>query len=245
MAVVLTIIGVACLLYGIAILMVGSGTWFFAFWLVLGALLLCGAWALRAGWWEVFPLAGKRALAVVVGVVLVGYVAMLGLQAKDFRDKGEPDLDYIIVLGAQVRESGPSVVLSYRLDTACDYLASNENTRCIVSGGQGFNEPAPEADIMADYLISRGVDPARIIKENRSENTLENITNSMAFFNPSSDRIGIVTNNFHVFRGAALARKSGIVHVCGIAAPSKAFYLPNNMTRESLGIVKDFIKGNL
>ena len=58
-------------------------------------------------------------------------------------------------------------------------------------------------------------------------------------------RVGIVTNNFHVFRSVAIARKQGLADVCGIAAPSTAFYLPNNLFREVFGITKDALWGNL
>lgn len=245
MVVALAIIGVACALYGVAVMMVGSGMWFFAFWYVIAAVFLAAAWAVHAGWWEGLPVTARRAIGAVVGVMLVAYVATLGLQMKDFSDEGEPDLDYLIVLGAQVRDDGPSMVLRYRLDAAYDYMVANEGTTCIVSGGQGPNEPAPEADIMAAYLVGRGIDPSRIIRESASESTEQNIANSMAFFDPSADRVGIVTNNFHVFRGTTLARKAGIAHVCGIAAPSSPFFLPNNMTRESLGIAKGFLTGAL
>lgn len=245
MAIGLTIAGVVFLLYGVAVMMVGSGTWFFAFWFVLGAVFLGAAWAVHAGWWESMPVVGRRAIEVVVCVLLVGYVVTLGMQLKDFGDKGEPDLDYIIVLGAQVRDDGPSTVLRFRLETAYDYLSENERTMCIVSGGQGFNEPRAEADVMAEYLIERGIDAKRIIREDKAVNTVQNIENSMAFFDPASARVGIVTNDFHVFRGTKLAEKAGIEYVCGIAAPSSAPYLPNNMTRESLGIAKDFLTGNL
>ena len=57
--------------------------------------------------------------------------------------------------------------------------------------------------------------------------------------------MGIVTNNFHLFRGMRIARKAGIVNVCGIAADSNPLYLPNNMVRESLGLAKDFLAGNI
>ncbi|MBQ9042762.1 MAG: YdcF family protein [Eggerthellaceae bacterium] len=245
MAIALAVIGVACALYGVAIMAVGSGTWFFAFWYVLAAVFLAAAWAVHAGWWEGLPVAAKRVVEVVIGVLLVVYVATLGLQLKDFNDEGEPNLDYLIVLGAQVRDDGPSMVLRLRLDTAYDYLVANENTVCVVSGGQGFNEPVPEAEAMAAYLVDRGIDPSRIIREGESESTEQNIANSMAFFNPETARVGIVTNNFHVFRGTTLARNAGIAHVCGIAAPTSPFYLPNNMTRESFGIVKGFLTGAL
>ena len=55
-----------------------------------------------------------------------------------------------LVLGAQVHKTRPSLVLQYRLDKAIDYLESNPNTICIVSGGKGANEPFPEEMCIRD-----------------------------------------------------------------------------------------------
>lgn len=132
--------------------------------------------------------------------------------------KGEPNLDYLIVLGAQVKEKGPSAALKFRLDTAYDYLVENENTLCIVSGGQGANEPHSEAQGMYDYLVEKGIAKERIIMEDKSTDTSENIAFSSVFLDMEKDRVGIVTNNFHVFRGVHLAKHQGIRNVCGIAA---------------------------
>ena len=67
------------------------------------------------------------------------------------------NLDYIIVLGAQVKESGPSVILRYRLDRAVSYLKENDNTLVIVYGGQGANEKATEAIVMKEYLVNNAM----------------------------------------------------------------------------------------
>ena len=137
------------------------------------------------------------------------------------------------------------MVLQYRLDAAADYLAANGNTKCIVSGGQGFNEPHPEADVVGDYLEAHGVDASRITREDAALSTVENIENSMKLIGSPDARVGIVTNDFHVFRGVGIARKAGLVNVCGIAAPSNRWYLPNNLLREALCIAKDFVQGKL
>ena len=57
MAIVLIILGVICALYGVAVMMVGSGTWFFAFWYILGAVLVALGCAVQAGAWDAMPLA--------------------------------------------------------------------------------------------------------------------------------------------------------------------------------------------
>ena len=159
-------------------------------------------------------------------------------------DAVEINLRYYI-LGAQVREDGPSVVLRYRLDAAIEYLNENPNTICIVSGGQGFNEPFSEADGMADYLIENGIEKSRILLEDESTNTLENIRNSKALMESSYNGVGIVTNNFHVFRAVQLAKAQGLENVCGIAADSSKIYLPNNVLRECCGILKDWLLNNI
>lgn len=162
-----------------------------------------------------------------------------------FSAKGSQKLDYIIVLGAQVREDGPSVVLKYRLDAAIDYLNENSDTVCIVSGGKGANEPFSEAEGMAEYLLEKGIEEHRIILEDKSTNTVENIQNSKALMKESYNGVGIVTNNFHVFRAVQIAKVQGLEGVCGIAADSNLLYLPNNVLRECCGILKDWLMKNI
>lgn len=78
-------------------------------------------------------------------MAVVVLATFCGMIIGEFSSTGKQNLDYMIVLGAQVHEDGPSVVLKYRLDAAIDYLNENPDTNCIVSGGQGANEPFPEA----------------------------------------------------------------------------------------------------
>ncbi len=182
-------------------------------------------------------------LCVIIG--LVGFAFVECLILSGFVQKKQTNVDYLIVLGAQLKTSGPSRVLKYRLDKAIDYLNENPNTMVIVSGGQGSNEPDTEANGMKTYLIEHGIDEIRIIKEDASTNTFENLKFSKRFLNPREDSVGIVSNDFHVFRATKIAKKAGYQNVCGIPAKS---YLPlqlNNMTREALAVVKDWLVGNL
>ena len=136
-------------------------------------------------------------------------------------------------------------MLRHRLDATLAYLRDNPRTLCIVSGGQGPDEPFPEARGMAAYLTRRGVSPDRIIQESNSTNTVQNIVFSLELIGSMDRRIGIVTNNFHVFRATRLARKAGAQHVEGIAAYSTLWNLPNNLLREDFAVIKDYLVGNL
>lgn len=238
---ILLVLSILFAIYGVCVGLVGSGTGFFLVWFLLAAILL----ALGIGLLDVLPRIVKGIVVIVFAAAIAVIVITWGCVLSDFGDRGRENLDYIVVLGAQVKKSGPSPVLRYRLDTALQYLNENPKTVCIVSGGKGYNEPAAEGSFMKEYLTEHGIDESRIIAETKSLNTAQNIENSARLFHPDTDSVGIVTNNFHVFRGLHIAKKKGYKHACGIAAPSNPFFLPNNMLRESAGIIKDLIQGNI
>lgn len=238
------IIGILCVLYCLALAITGgTGTWFFLIWGIMGiAFTLWGIF--RGRIWHAMP----HWLHITAGTLFLLMLAVFlfteGCIISGFSKNTDKELDYIVVLGAQLKTTGPSRVLQYRLDTAYEYLTAHPDTKVIVSGGQGSNEPASEAQGMYDYLVKRGIEPDRIILEDKSVNTEQNIRFSKDFLQADTDKVGVVSNNFHVFRAVKLAKAAGYRNVVGIAAPATAFYLPNNMLREFFGVVKDFLMGH-
>ncbi len=239
------ILMVLCLGYSLMVFMVGSGTMSFTIWLA-GAVFfgLCFFLAGKGRWGRV-PKACRitaYALCAAVGAVfLICQVAIL----SHFFDKGEPELDYVIVLGAQMRSSGPSVIYRYRLEKAAQYLQENPDTICITTGGKGSNESISEGAGGKEYLVSLGIPESRIIAEEESLDTAENIKNALELIGAQGAEeetmsIGIVTNGFHVFRGVFLARRFTKAEVSGIAAYMQARFIPNNMVRECFGILRDY-----
>ncbi len=240
-------LGVLCVLYCIGIfLFVNFGTWFFLTWGVLGAFLLCLGWLFG---WSDAPSRMPRWIKALSGLVLIlGVAAFLlveGLILSRFFDQAPAGADYMVVLGAQIRSQGPSDVLRRRLDASAEYLKSNPDTKAIVSGGQGANEPMTEARGMRDYLVSIGIPADRILLEEASANTRENLEKSAALLAKESDMVVVVTSDFHMFRALGLARKAGYENVYGLSADSYPLMLPNNMLREFLGVLKDYLAGNL
>ena len=234
-----------CFLYCFIVFSIRSGSRFYLIWGLGGLFFIALALMIRFDLWSQFPLLLRR---IICGLLLVGILAFVvaeGCIFAHYRDQGRPDLDYIIVLGAQMKPAGPSAVLKFRLDAAYDYLTANENTLCVVSGGQGPNEPCTEAQGMYDYLVERGISPERIFMEDKSTDTSENIAFSAEIIGGTDKDVGIVTNNFHVFRGMMLARHAGFENACGISARSNIYFQPNNLVREFFGIMKDLVCGNL
>ena len=151
------IIGVFCVIYGICIKNIGSGTSFYLIWFVAGGTSWFLAVCAYVNLWSRLPGIVHK---FIIGMATIGvllFVIVEGCIISFFGAEGEKNLDYIIVLGAQIYEWGPSPVLKHRLESAVIYLEENPDTICIVSGGQGSNEPCPEAEGMASYLIEHGI----------------------------------------------------------------------------------------
>ena len=239
------ILGILCLLYGITIMMIRSGSIFFTVWYGLAGIfhILAAITAFRII--DKIPVPLKIIISGILAAAFLFFLITQILVLSHFGDKAPKHLDYVIVLGAQMKTNGPSVILQYRLDCAIDYLKENPDTICIVSGGKGPNEPVAEGDGMKEYLIQNGIPAERILVENKSSNTIENILYSKELLKSESSTVGIVTNNFHLYRAYSLAKKQIANPIYGISAYSNPVYLPNNMLRESIGIVKDVLHGNM
>ena len=128
-----------------------------------------------------------------------------------------------------------------RLDKGADYLKQNPQTRVIVSGGQGKGEDVTEASAMAQYLAAHGIEKERIFLEEQSRNTYENLKYSASFTDSMDDRIGIVSNNFHIYRSLMLGRQIGYTRLYGIAAGCNPVLFLNYMVREFFAVMRMYL----
>ena len=166
---------------------------------------------------------------LLVALFVVFETAVIGTALK----KPEPDLDYIIVLGAKVNGTKPSKTLSNRIRAAYDYLSENPGTKAVLSGGKGRDEGISEAQCMINELTSMGIAPERLIPEDRSTSTLENIKFSRELIPEDDCTIGIVTANYHMFRALQLVKKYfGKSASAVVAYRDNWFWLPHYFVRE-------------
>ena len=150
------ILCVISFLYGISILNVNSGYLFYLIWFLISAFFIIIDLLIYFKVFERYKVF-KKIFIWVCSIGICIFLVILSLIISKMNVKPVKNLDYIIVLGAQVKESGPSVVLRYRLDRAVSYLKENDNTLVIVSGGQGANEKATEASVMKEYLVNNAM----------------------------------------------------------------------------------------
>lgn len=176
--------------------------------------------------------------------------------------------DYVIVLGAKVQGTHPSNSLRARMDRALEYSMEHPNTVLILSGGKGEGEEVSEARVMFDYLQERGVPASRMLLEDQSSTTAENITFSRKVierqeyykaqaarahlrdkYHERSEgdeiRVGVLTSNYHVFRAKAIAKKQGIWNPVGISAPGDKILAVHMWIREGFAVLKDKFMGRM
>lgn len=144
---------------------------------------------------------------------------------------------YLIVLGAQVRGERITDSLKRRLDAALLYHQVCPSVKIIVSGGQGKGEDVSEAYAMVQYLREHEVKDEQIMLEDQSRTTRENLRFSKAYLEELKTPVGIVTNNFHLFRALLIGRSEGYENLTGIAAGCNRILFLNYMVREFFAVV--------
>ncbi|MCC8105833.1 MAG: YdcF family protein [Clostridiales bacterium] len=171
--------GILCLFYYTGIVLYAGITTSFAWsWLCGGAALI----VLRIVLWyqKQHPHLWLRCLTGAASVlIMVAFVVILVVGSRivgAMHTVPQENLNYVIVLGAQVRGTSPSLSLKKRLERAAEYAEENPGTIFILSGGQGPDEGISEAECMYQYLVAAGVPEDRLIKEDASTSTRENLT---------------------------------------------------------------------
>ncbi|MCM1300017.1 MAG: YdcF family protein [Firmicutes bacterium] len=161
--------------------------------------------------------AGKIILIIILAVfiLLVIYAAVLSGLMINAACNSPRAPDTVIVLGCKVQPSGnPSVMLNRRIEAAYGYLEENPDIICVVSGGKGSDEPVSEAEAMKKALVDKGIDETRIIAEDKSESTRQNIEFSLKILEEKGMEVteaAIVTDGFHQFRAGLIAKEFDIV----------------------------------
>ena len=184
---------------------------------------------------------------IFLSIGLIFLLAMEGLIIS-YPKYNEEKADYIIVLGAGLTNGKtPNIILEGRLDAAIKYINKNHDGYLVLSGGQGEDEDLPEADAMSKYLQDRGVNADRIILEDKSRDTNENLKFSKEKIEEHSHKslgeinVKIITTDFHAFRSSILAKKNGYVNFSNYSDPTVWYMIPVTYIREAFAIVKSVV----
>ena len=220
--------------YIICVIWAWSGVSWLWLWLVLAGFCFLRAFSLRFR----FP----KWLSAIYYAIFALCIAVFAFVESDIikamNTEPEENADYIIVLGAAVRGDEPTSPMLFRMHCACDYMEDNPNTILIASGGQGATENMSEAECIRRYLTEWGIAEDRIILEDKSTSTEENIRNSFKLIPENAGRVGIVTNSFHIYRALLIAHAQGHDNVFGIPATTLLPLGIHYTVREFFGVLK-------
>lgn len=190
-------------------------------------------------------LSNHKKIVITLFSIAISSILFLEIPILRASHTDAPDnVDYLILLGAGVNGTTPSLSLLDRLEAATEYLQSHPNCKVIVSGGQGTGEDITEAEAMENYLIKQNISIERIIQENQAKNTYENISFSYNIIKKETTDnpiIAVVSSEYHLYRAKYIANELGYT-TYGIAAPTSNFLLKiNYFLREALAVIKMWI----
>lgn len=198
---------------------------------------------------SVWPMIGnlrKNTLSTMLYVIIsfsavyvLSLMAMYSLSAilNLIHLKKNRNADYIVVLGSGIIGKKVTPLFAARIERGMELLYSNPNAVLIMSGGQGPGEDIPESVAMAAYAVGKGVDAERIIMEQKSVSTEENLLFSRKLMDKEAPKIVIVTTAYHVFRALILAKQQGLKCV-GFGAKTKWYFTLNALIREFVGYLR-------
>ena len=237
--------GAACFLYYITLAVYAGPDFDFGwFWIMLGVMAVMIVVMGRVRGSEA-ALWIRRILTVGLAAGMILTCVMSAVVIRSMVQKKETDFDFVIVLGAQVRGSQPSRALCRRLDTAAAAAAEDPEAVLILSGGKGDGEEISEAECMRDFLLAAGVEEGRMMLEDKSTSTSENLRFSNALTGCSKRKCGIISNDFHICRALLMAKKAGYTDVYGIPAPGDPIMEAHYIVREAAALLVAKIRGTI
>lgn len=182
----------------------------------------------------------KTMLIIFLCILLVAGSVTGFLIAKSSQGSSDDACFYLIVLGAGVNGTEPSLSLLDRLTAAKAYLDTHPETICVVTGGQGPGEQISEAACMANWLTEHGIAEERIILEEQATSTQENLSYSLALIQERTgtrpERAAIISSEYHLFRAGLMAKKEGLNPIGVPAATHRTSLKINYFLREIVAV---------
>ena len=215
----------------------------FLLWCASAALVI---FALLTRWKENHRLALwlRRVFLILLAAGFAFFLVLEAWVVSWARTDWETPVAAVIVLGAGVNGTEPSLSLRTRLDAAFDYVQHRPDIPIVVSGSQGPNEEISEARCMADWLMERGIEPGRIVLEEQADNTRENLRYSLELLAErgvdAGDGIAVASSDYHLAR-ASLYMEGNMVPVAA-RMPEKYWLLTvNYYVREAFGAAAELV----
>ncbi|MBQ9890743.1 MAG: YdcF family protein [Firmicutes bacterium] len=248
------------LIYGIAVVFIlGTGHWFNFIWIIGAVVLLILSFLFSNH--SKLPGIIKAILGLAILACVVNFGMFTFKAASAASAKPDQDAKWIVVLGAKVNGTSPSVEFQARLEKTVSFVSSADLSKMassksepvqlakiITTGGKGTDEGAAEGDVAARVLTSLGISQDRIIVENTSTSTQENLrfAKELIIANGGTvyDPVLVVSSGFHLYRAERLAWAEGYENISGLGSTGLAVLIPHYYVREYAAYIKEASLGH-
>lgn len=188
----------------------------------------------------------KKTIIFFLIFMIVLSISLWILTSKWIADGQKPAAnglnEYAIILGAKVNGTIPSLSLLYRLEAALTYANDHPHVKLILSGGQGPDEHITEAEAMKRFLLDKGITADRLLLEQKSTSTYENILFSKEMLPHSINKVTIITSDYHLARARGIADDFGL-QSDAVLAKTPQIVKFKLTTRERAALLKTAIFG--
>lgn len=185
----------------------------------------------------------KRIFKMIGSLIVLLVLTEAFIFSTDFFNKPQKS-DAIIVLGCKVNGENPTRFLYERTMLASKLYKEGYAKYIILSGGKGHGENISEAECMRRILINEGIEDDKLILEDKSTNTYENLVNSKRIIDDRNfEDVLIVSNKFHLRRAKMISGKLDLkASFSGVFVKDKWYTEVYGGMREILGLMKDIFK---
>ena len=248
---ILIAIGIlSCLYGGIVVALVSSVHWFNYVWFLSGAvLILDGIFIDKLK--ELNRKLPKAVSAIILLMICAVFIHFASFELKVIRFANSVPYEgasWLIVLGAKVNADTPSMEFQRRLDAAIEYAKANPKTKIILTGGMGYDEIMPESEAGYTVLVGAGIDPSRILTEDKSTSTTENLiyAKQLMEYPPFAEKIEngkviIVSSAFHLYRASLIAERQGLENTQYLGSLGLRILMPHYYVREYAAYVQELM----
>lgn len=189
----------------------------------------------------------RRTVKIIAAALISLFLAVEALLILHSTENSAGRGAHLLVLGAGLKGTEPSLTLKERLATAASIAKSKDDMIVIVSGGKGMQEDITEAEAMERYLLGAGIPAERILREERATSTKENIAFTLELLKARQGdaprELDLVTSGFHALRAKLIASRLGLrVHLTSAATPKSVII--NCYIRECFALAKTFLLDN-
>ena len=219
-------------------------------------IVCCGLASVICCYYLIALLRNQQIFAAKILNTVLTFLLCLGLCAftiteaiivRASRGDEKTEFTHLVVLGAKVNGTSPSLSLNDRLQSAYEYMTAHPDVIAVLSGGQGTDEGISEAQCMYNELTKRGISPNRLWLENQATSTWENLQFSLRIIEEKTGRrpetIGLLSSEYHLYRAGLFADACGIDASLIPARTSWPTIRLNYFMREVVAVWKFIILG--